>query len=313
MKIPTIKPHLIIGALLLAGWPSLAVAQEAAVAKQSGTSLIAGFSNEAILVFSLGLTFTILIAIFAVLAAAIYALLGRDTEEQAVQAEDSTPFWTWFWEKFNAAKPQSAEKDILLDHEYDGIHELDNNLPPWWKYSFYASMVFAVVYLWVYHWSDESEQTVSVQEYYAELEVAEARKAAYLARMESMIDESNVEVLAEAGQIEAGKSLYMNNCRACHGGAGEGGVGPNLTDPYWLHGGSVKDIFSTVKYGVPEKGMLSWKEKMTPKQMQQVSSFIMTLQGTNPPNGKKPQGTKYTAEEEKPKDENPVGDALSEL
>ncbi len=303
-----IKPHQIIGVLLLLGLPSWANAQAT-----NSANLIEGFSNEAVLIFALGFTLTVLLSIFAVLAATVYALLGQVATEKAVSTEEATPFWTWFWEKFNAAKPQSMEKDILLDHEYDGIHELDNNLPPWWKYGFYASIVFSVIYLWVYHFSDESGQAVSVQEYYAELEVAEAQKAAYLARMESMIDETNVTALADAGELSEGKDIYMQNCRACHGGAGEGGVGPNLTDVYWLHGGSMGDVFSIVKYGVPEKGMLSWKEKLTPKQMQQVSSFIMTLQGTNPANGKEPQGTKYTAEEAQPAKSEDKDDALSSL
>lgn len=287
-----------IGILALLGMPSWAYALSPAETVAEG-GMITGFSNESVLIFSLSLTLFALLTIFIVLAYAIYALLGGAKEEVAVSSEESTPFWAWFWNKFNAAQPQSMEKDILLDHEYDGIHELDNNLPPWWKYGFYASMVFAVVYLWAYHWSDNSSQPLSVQEYYAELEVAEAKKAAYLARMESLIDERSVEALEDAGELSVGKDIYMQNCRACHGGAGEGGVGPNLTDVYWMHGGSVGDVFSTIKYGVPEKGMLSWKEKLTPKQIQQVSSYILTLQGTNPPNGKAPQGEEYTAEEPK--------------
>lgn len=259
----------------------------------SPASSAGSMSNEMVLIITLGIGLVILLSIFAVLAYVAYSLL--DVPEAIEEAEEEKdPFWSWFWNKFNAAVPQSQEKDALLDHDYDGIQELDNDMPPWWKYGFYLSIVFAFCYIYIYH-VGETEH-VSVREYQAELKVAKAQKEAYLARMESMIDESNVEALAGAGDIGEGKSLYLQNCRACHGGAGEGGVGPNLTDPYWIHGGDVTAIFSTIKYGVPENGMLSWKEKMTPKQMQQLASFILTMQGTNPPNPKEPQGELYTPE-----------------
>ncbi|MEX2379622.1 MAG: cytochrome c, partial [Vicingaceae bacterium] len=95
-----------------------------------------------------------------------------------------------------------------------------------------------------------------------------------------------------------GAAIYQGNCATCHGQLGEGGAGPNLTDDYWIHGGSIKDIFSTVKYGVPEKGMISWQTQFSPEQMQQVSSYIMTLVGTNPPNQKDAEGELYVPEEE---------------
>lgn len=266
-------------------------------AQQAKDELIAGMNNDWILIGALGATFVTLLFIFIVLSGTMFYLTKDLSPKPGLSPEaEKEPFWTWFWLKLNAAVPKTKEKDILLNHEYDGIRELDNDLPPWWKYGFYISIVISVVYLFVYH-GGHYDHDVSIREYIAENTQAEAEKMAYLARMESMIDETNVELLAEEVEIGKGKAVYMANCRSCHGELGEGGVGPNLTDPYWLHGGGMKDVFKTVKYGVPEKGMISWKEKLSPKQMQQVASFIMTLGGTNPPNGKEPQGEKYTPKE----------------
>ncbi|HSC37770.1 MAG TPA: c-type cytochrome, partial [Chitinophagaceae bacterium] len=96
-----------------------------------------------------------------------------------------------------------------------------------------------------------------------------------------------------AQMLEGGKTVFLQNCSPCHGKSGEGVVGPNLTDDYWLHGGGVKDIFKTIKYGWPEKGMKSWKDDLSPTQIAQLSSFIKSLRGTHPPNGKEQQGELY--------------------
>ena len=155
-------------------------------------------------------------------------------------------------------------------------------------------MIFAVVYLFYYHggnsnWSSENE-------YIAAMEEGEAIKEAYLERMANAVNENNVERLLSDEDLAAGKALFDRNCIACHGAQGEGGIGPNMTDQYWLHGGSVKDIFSTIKYGVPEKGMIAWKNQMSPLHMQQLTSYIMSLAGTNPPNQKKAEGKIYIPE-----------------
>lgn len=277
-------------ALGLCPWPALALSP----ASPTSGDLLAGISNELVLIGALALGFATLLSIFLVLAYVAYSLLDFQTEEEV--SEEKEPFWAWFWDKFNAAVPQSQEQDALLDHNYDGIQELDNDLPPWWKAGFYVSILFAGLYIYVYHFGET--EAVSVREYQAEVKEAEIAKAAYLARMENMIDETNVTTLANDGDLNVGKGIYMQYCKQCHGGAGEGGVGPNLTDAYWIHGSDIRDVFSTIKYGVLEKGMLSWKEKLTPKEMQQVASFIMKMQGTNPPNGKEPQGELYEADGE---------------
>ncbi len=205
--------------------------------------------------------------------------------EPVVERED---VWSRLYKRLTRVVPVEKEEDILFDHAYDGIRELDNSLPPWWVYMFYVTIFFAVVYMTYYHFTDMG---LSSREQYAlEMEEAEERIQAYLARQASVVDETNVEMLTDDQALSLGETIYQANCAACHGMLGEGGVGPNLTDPYWIHGGSIKDVFRTIKYGVPEKGMISWQQQLRPADMHRVASFIMTLKGTDPPNGKEPQG-----------------------
>jgi cytochrome c oxidase cbb3-type subunit 3 len=145
--------------------------------------------------------------------------------------------------------------------------------------------------MYYYHWSGNDWS--SDKEYAMAMEEAEIQKAAYLDRMANLVNENSVEVLTDAQSLAEGAEIFKANCLACHGAAGEGGVGPNMTDEYWVHGGGIKNIFKTIKYGVPEKGMISWKSQLKPVAMQKVSSYILTLQGTNPPNAKAPEGEKW--------------------
>lgn len=198
-----------------------------------------------------------------------------------------------FIEKMNASVSIEKEKDILLDHNYDGIQELDNNLPPWWKYGFYLTIIFAAVYMVHYHFTDGKLQ---IDEYHAQLAQAEIEMENYRKNAADLVDENTAVFLSEASAIEAGMKTFTTYCTACHGGKGEGGVGPNLTDDYWIHKGSINDIFKIVKYGWPEKGMKSWQQDLSARQIQEVSSYIMTLRGSNPPNAKEKQGEFYVSE-----------------
>jgi cytochrome c oxidase cbb3-type subunit III len=195
------------------------------------------------------------------------------------------------WDKMNKFRPVEQEAQIDLGHEYDGIRELDNRLPPWWLYGFYVSIIFAVVYLWRYHVSHTAP--LSIEELQIAMTQADEQKALYLKKSASNVDENTVKLLTEAADIAGGEKVYIQNCSACHGKAGEGIVGPNLTDDYWLHGGGIKDLFKTVKYGWPEKGMRSWKDDLSPVQIAQVTSYIKSIHGTNPPNAKAQQGELY--------------------
>lgn len=180
-----------------------------------------------------------------------------------------------------------AKDHIHSNHDFDGIQEYDNDLPPWWKALFYVTIVFAVAYMLHYHVFGTG--ALQTEEYEMEMQEA-ALFAAKNAEDPNAV--TNFEVLTDAAALESGKSVYLTNCAACHGAEGQGTVGPNLTDEYWLHGGDVNAIFKTVKFGVPSKGMVPWQGKLTKDQMLEVSSYILSLQGTNPANAKEPQGEK---------------------
>jgi cytochrome c oxidase cbb3-type subunit 3 len=194
-------------------------------------------------------------------------------------------------DKLNDTVEIEKEESILLDHDYDGIKELDNNLPPWWKYGFYLTILISVIYMINYHITKTAP--LQKEEYTRSIKKAEMEIAEYMKNSANNVDESTVKLLTSSADLTAGQDLFIATCAACHGKLGEGTVGPNLTDSYWLHGGGVKDIFKTIKYGWPDKGMKSWKEDFSPVQIAQLTSFIRTLQGTYPPKPKDQQGELY--------------------
>ncbi|WP_108801899.1 cbb3-type cytochrome c oxidase N-terminal domain-containing protein [Aquimarina sp. Aq107] len=184
--------------------------------------------------------------------------------------------------------PVSEEDEIILDHNYDGIKELDNNLPPWWVYGFYATILFGVIYLVRFHVFDDYNQ---IEEY--ETEVAEALVAieAYKKTAKDLVDINTVVLLTEAADISAGKAIFTTNCVACHKADGGGGIGPNLTDPNWILGGGIKNVFRTISEGGRDgKGMVAWKQTLKPAEMAQVASYVITLGGTTPAEPKEAQG-----------------------
>ena len=185
----------------------------------------------------------------------------------------------------NDAKPLEEEEALLLEHNYDGIRELDNNLPPWWKYMFYATIVFSVVYMGYYHLSSG---TSSAAEY--ENEVRQAQLALAASQGQSTVNADNVKLLTDAASLAKGKDIFDKNCASCHGTKGEGLVGPNLTDDYWIHGGSVKEVYIVLVNGVLAKGMPSWRAQFSSQDLEATASYIKSLKGTNPPNAKEPQG-----------------------
>lgn len=218
-------------------------------------------------------------------------LNGVNLPDDAIVPEAGTEneFWTRLRKKYwEDAVPMEREGEILSHHDFDGIRELDNRLPPWWVNMFLITIVYAVGYMFWFHWGGSGPS--SAEEY--EMEVQEAKKlqAAVLANAANAIDESNVTAVADVAAIGEGELIFKNVCAACHGQKGEGTVGPNLTDEHWIHGGGIKNVFKTIKYGVPEKGMIAWQSQLKPSDMQKVASYILTLKGTNPPNPKAPQG-----------------------
>ncbi|WP_027395785.1 cbb3-type cytochrome c oxidase N-terminal domain-containing protein [Aquimarina latercula] len=184
--------------------------------------------------------------------------------------------------------PVEEEDEIILDHNYDGIKELDNNLPPWWVYGFYATILFGVIYLVRFHVFNDYNQT---EEY--ETEVAEALIAieAYKKTAKDLVDINTVTLLTDAADINAGKAIFTSNCVACHKADGGGGIGPNLTDPNWILGGGIKNVFKTISEGGRDgKGMVAWKQTLKPAEMAQVASYVITLGGTTPAEPKEAQG-----------------------
>ncbi len=220
----------------------------------------------------------------------IYQETGFEGFKEAVKAPKES-LWKRLYKRATRVAPIEKEKDIMFEHEYDGIRELDNSLPPWWVWMFYLSILFAGVYMTYYHFTGIGLS--QEEQYEREMERAQEAIQAYKEQQANDIDEDNLPMIEAEDQIALGESLFDANCKTCHGQFGEGGIGPNLTDKYWLHGGSISDVFKTIKYGVPEKGMIAWKTQMRPVDMHRVASFIMTLRGTDPPNAKEPQGEIY--------------------
>lgn len=263
-------------------------------------------------------------------------------------------------------------KDVLIDHDYDGIQELDNDLPSWLMYLFYVTIVFAAGYLLYYHvfgvgptsaeeyqqamgmkapvematkerggigyqslwktqavdvtpkleaqFKDYIGEDVSFENLIAEAmmrgneEGVEKLKAQFpdiwdrltagipvvpkVEEPEETLDFADVEPLTDSANLAAGEDIFIKNCVVCHGKNGEGLIGPNVTDNYWIHGGRYQDIIRTINLGVPAKGMIAWNRTLTQEQIDQVGSYMLTLQGTDPPNAKAPQGVLYKAENE---------------
>jgi cytochrome c oxidase cbb3-type subunit 3 len=234
-----------------------------------------------------------LIIIFGLIRSVQQLLIGFGFQKDPELAEVKPWInWKWLDRKLTNAIPLELEATVMTDHEYDGIRELDNNLPPWWKYGFYFTILFGFVYIYNYHIAHSSP--LQLQEYTAELAEADSLKKEQLKNAAASIDETNVIALLDASSLNSAKSIFSGNCANCHGQNGEGGVGPNMTDDYWIHGGGIQNIFKTIKYGVPAKGMIAWQTQLNPEAIQKVASYILTLQGTNPANGKAAQGTIWT-------------------
>jgi cytochrome c oxidase cbb3-type subunit III len=303
MKSHTLKSirKAFLGLLTIMGLPSFAMAQDTS---------IGGFSPETAFYIVIIMAFVVALLVLAV---AIYALqvmtlmLEKEAEkkasEQGVPIETAPSWWDNLMEKMTRRVPADQEHTIELDHNYDGIRELDNHLPPWWKWLFYVTIVFGVVYMLVYHVIDNDTFLLQKAEYDKEIAQAEAKKAA----MPVTFDEANIAFDDSPDALAKGKQIYVNNCAACHREDGGGGIGPNLADEYWLHGGSMQEVYDLIKEGVPDKGMISWKQMLSPEQMKNVASYILTFQGTTPPQAKEPQGEKYVPQEaEAPEEEAPA-------
>ena len=217
------------------------------------------------------------------------------TEEQKAKLAETTNISfkdsSWYqnlMKKLTKSVPIEKESELLLEHDYDGIKELDNNLPPWWVYLFYACIIFAVVYLVRFEimGADNQEMELKKEMAQAQIDIAEYKKTA-----PDLMDEKTVTLLTDPADLAAGKAIYTANCVACHRADAGGQIGPNLTDDQWILGGGIKNVFHTlVNGGRDGKGMISWKATLKPKQMQEVASYVLSLKGSNPKDPKAPEG-----------------------
>lgn len=227
-----------------------------------------------------------------------YQILSEEEKTKVNQAQNSS-LTEKQWYKNLVAKltnnhDKASQEQLLLDHDYDGIKELDNNLPPWWVYLFYLCIVFGVVYMLRYEvfGADNQEMELKKEVAQAKIEIAEYMKTA-----PDLMDEKSVTLLTDPADLAIGKEIFSTNCAACHRADAGGQIGPNLTDDRWILGGGIKNIFHTlVNGGRDGKGMISWKGTLKPKEMQKVASYILSLQGSNPPDAKAAEGEVWVDE-----------------
>ncbi|MBE9489694.1 MAG: c-type cytochrome [Bacteroidetes bacterium] len=252
------------------------------------------FIEYPVIMLFLLLVLLILIAIEAIVGALENVMLQNLNPEAKSRflAEKEQKFeftwWKTLYNKLTGNKPIEAEGEIILDHNYDGIKELDNALPPWWVYAFYMSIIFAVVYLVRFEILDGPSQ---IDEYETELAEAKTAIEEYKKTAKDLVDYNTVELLTDASDLSAGKAIFELNCVACHMADGGGGIGPNLTDENWILGGGIKNIFKTISEGGRDgKGMIAWKQSLKPAEIAQVGSYLLTFQGTTPEKPKVAEG-----------------------
>jgi cytochrome c oxidase cbb3-type subunit 3 len=223
------------------------------------------------------------------------------TDEQKARLEEvsqvgfkESQWYAKIMKALTKTEPIENEATLLLDHDYDGIKELDNNLPPWWIYLFYACIAFSFVYLVRFEilGADNQEMELKKDMAQAKIDVAEYMKTA-----PDLMDEKTVTLLTDAPSLAEGKTIFTTNCAACHRADAGGQIGPNLTDEQWILGGGIKNIFHTlVNGGRDGKGMIAWKGTLKPKEMQKVASYIISLKGSNPKDPKAPEGEVWVDE-----------------
>ncbi|MFK7001320.1 cbb3-type cytochrome c oxidase N-terminal domain-containing protein [Flavobacterium oreochromis] len=246
--------------------------------------------NVILLIFLL-----ILVAVELVLNATDKVLdtLLTDEQRKAKELEDNLPFTeTQFFkgimQKLTRSRKVEEENELIMNHNYDGIQELDNVLPPWWVYLFYGTIAFALIYLVRFHMLGHDDQTA---EFEKEMAIAKVQVEEYKKTAPDLMDKEKVTLLTDAESINAGKTIFQTNCIACHKADGGGAIGPNLTDNHWILGGGIKNVFNTImEGGRAGKGMIAWKDQIKPSDIQKIASYVLSLQGTNPPGGKAPEG-----------------------
>lgn len=252
------------------------------------TEMVNGM-GDALLYIILGIALIMLLMVTFV----YYSVLGlRDkilAESDPVYAAKASQS---FWGRIFQVSHTSTDKEKMIDHQYDDIQELDNPIPGWFMTLFYGTVVFGIVY-WINYQVIDGGKSQN-EEYVVQVEKAKLDYEIYLKTAGDKINAETVTLLADKDAIAKGQELFTKNCVACHGKLAEGtSIAPNLTDEYWIHGGGVKNVFKTITDGVELKGMKSWKKDFSPVQIQQIASYVISLQGSKPANAKEPQGEKW--------------------
>jgi cytochrome c oxidase cbb3-type subunit 3 len=229
----------------------------------------------------IALIFTVSFMVFVI--ATLMYIIG-------VMNTDVDPIADLYFRIKNYVIPPPSEAAVDVGHVYDDIRELDNRIPPWFNYLFAATVVFAFVYMIDYHVAGISK--LSADEYMEEVVAANLQRKIMLASG-GTINENTLVALRDEASLKEGQENYQKFCVSCHGPQAGGLVGPNLTDEFWIHGGGIKNVYAIIKKGVPSKGMISWELVFSQKQIQNLGSYVLSLQGTNPPGGKAPEGNKY--------------------
>ena len=240
--------------------------------------------------------FLFLIIAIEITASAInnitYNLLTEE-EKAKLEAEENLslqekPWFKDLMQKLTRTQPMEKEGEIILHHDYDGIKELDNNLPPWWVYLFYGCIAFALIYFVRFEIMGGDNQEMELQK---ELAQAKIEVDEYMKTAPDLMDEKTVTLLTEPADLEIGKTIFATNCAACHRADAGGQIGPNLTDEQWILGGGIKNLFHTITNGGRDgKGMIAWKGTLKPKEIQKVASYIISLKGSNPADAKEAEG-----------------------
>ena len=269
------------------------------------------FIEQPIILLFLLFVLLIIIAIEAIIGAMeniLYQSLDEEGKARYDAAKVKTPkLFVWIkktYIKLLGSKPIEEEHEIILDHDYDGIKELDNSLPPWWLYGFYITIIFAIVYLLRFHVFNGTNQFEELKNEYA---VANAEIEEYKKTAKDLVDFNTVTQLTDASSLAFGKQVFETICVACHKADGGGGIGPNLTDDYWILGGGIKNVFHTITEGGRDgKGMIAWKQSYKPSEIQQIASYVLTLQGNTPAEPKAPEGELWVDETTEAPAEAPV-------
>ncbi len=228
-----------------------------------------------------------------------YHLLTDDQKKQLEEAQ-SIPFtegklYQGIMSKLTRSKDIEQESDVMLEHDYDGIRELDNVLPPWWVNLFYATIIFGLIYIVRFHVVGDYTQAEEFNQEVALANIEIEKNQAANPVEEVTFDK--VTLLTDAESLAKGKEIFTNACAACHKADGGGVVGPNLTDEFWINGGGIKNVFKLIAEGSKNNPtMVGWAKTLGTKEVQKVSSYVLSLQGTKPAGAKPAEGEKWVEE-----------------